>query len=290
MDRRTWVSEPNYCICCMKETQWQTRTRLPSVLFGCAAEIQRCSECGLGRTLPPPETSGDYYDDNPHYDVQFSSQRDLYRRFARELLSTLDGMVEPAGKRLLDVGCGGGFLVEAASAAGFLAEGIDANRNMVNWCIQRGLNVRQGDVTMLKRTGRRYDVIVLSAILEHVYEPEKLLGDCKSLLTGDGVLLIAQASCDGLLPLAFPWGWYGWQPKEHFWHFTPDSLRKLAGQSGFLCARTVRTTLYHPWFMSGGIKVIVGRNIAALLARLGQALGKGDAFNMILRPNPDGES
>jgi len=272
------------CICCLKEGRWKVHTRLPAMLFERQVEILCCCECGLGRTSPPPETGGDYYDDNPHYNEQFSSQQNLYRKFAEELLSTLDGLVEPGGKRLLDIGCGGGFLVEAATAVGFQAEGIDANRNMVNWCMDRDMQVQQGDVTLLKKGSKRYDIIVLSAILEHVLEPKKLLCDCRGLLSDGGILLIAQASYDGFLPSLFPWGWYGWQPKEHFWHFTPDSFARLAGESGFSCIRTVRTTLYHPWFAQGGIKVIVGRNIATILARLGQFLHKGDAFNMILTP------
>ena len=279
--------DSEHCICCLKESRWKVQTRLPAVLFERPAEILRCCECGLGRTSPPPETGGDYYDDNPHYDEQFSSQRELYRKFAEELLSTLDGIVEPDGKRLLDIGCGGGFLVEAAATAGFQAEGIDANRNMVNWCRERGLQVQQGDVTMLKKDNRCYDVIVLSAILEHVSEPKKLLNDCRELLSDGGILLIAQASYDGLLPSIFPWGWYGWQPKEHFWHFTPHSLTRLASQVALEDIRTVRVTLYHPWFITGGVKVIAGRNIAAILGRLGQFLGRGDAFNMVLRPTQE---
>ena len=278
------MPNPGWCVCCQRETSWKVQTRLPAALFGKQAQILRCCECGLGRTLPAPETGGRYYDDNPHYDEQFSSQRILYHKFAKDLLSTLDHLIKPDGKHLLDIGCGGGFLVEAAQAMNFEAEGIEANKNMVTWCVERGLQVRQGDVTTLKRSNKRYDVIVLSAILEHVPEPEQLLRDCKQLLSPAGVMLIAQASYDGLLPKVFPWGWYGWQPKEHFWHFTPDSFAKLASQAGLNSVTTLRNSLYHPWFRKGGLKVLVGRNAAAVLARLGLLLGKGDAFNMVLAP------
>jgi len=282
------VPNPAWCICCLRETRWKVQVQLPAFIFDKSAQILCCCECGLGRTFPSPETGGTYYDDNLHYDEQFSSQHVLYREFAEDLLSTLDELVKPDGKCLLDIGCGGGFLVEAAETAGFKAEGIEANKNMVQWCVDRGLQVQQGDVTMLKNSNRRYDVIVLSAILEHVSEPQKLLRNCRQLLSTEGVLLIAQASYDGLLPTFFPWGWYGWQPKEHFWHFTPGSFAKLASESGFESSRTVRTSLHHPWFSEGGVKVLVGRNIAAVLARLGQFLHKGDAFNMVLVPVEEG--
>jgi len=170
------------CICCLKEGRWKVHTRLPAMLFERQVEILRCCECGLGRTRPAPETGDTYYDDNPHYDEQFSSQHTLYREFAEDLLSTLDGLVKPDGKRLLDIGCGGGFFVGAAGVAGFKAEGVEANKKLVKWCVDRGLQVQQGDVTMLKKSSKPYDVIVLSAILEHVSEPQKLLRNCRQLL------------------------------------------------------------------------------------------------------------
>jgi len=253
-------------------------TRLPAFIFGIRAEILRCRECGLGRTLPPPEISELFYEENVRYDELFSSRYVLYKKFAVSLLSALDGLVKANGKRLLDVGCGGGFLVEAAQDMGFRAEGIEANHNLVEWCKRRNLKVRGGDVSMLEETGEHYDVVVLSAILEHVLEPQLLLASCKNLLAPGGIMLISQASYDGLLPKVFPWGWYGWQPKEHFWHFTPGSMRLLLNGIDLAVAYERREGLYHPWFLSGGIKEIVGRNIAAMVARIGILFHRGDGF------------
>lgn len=271
------------CICCGKQAEWLRVTTLPSFLFNISAKIVKCSVCGFAKTIPTPEVEDAFYEDNIRYEDLFIKDADLYRGFARKLLSTLDGLIEPDGKRLLDVASGGGFVVEVAQELGFTAQGLDANARVVKWCQKRGLNVRNDDVTKLSNVGEDlYDVIILSAIIEHLPNPEDLILSCKSLLKPGGVILVHQAIYDGLLPRFFPWGWYGWQPKEHFWHFTPNSLQKLFEHLGLRVIYTVRDSCYHPWFIKGSIKELVGRNIAACIARVGEKCNQGDSFNLVV--------
>lgn len=274
-----------YCVSCGTQTEWVRRSRLPAVLFGIDAHVLRCRDCGIGRTVPEPALSGSHYEENERYETTFTARADRYRGFARHLLRSLDGLVDPDGRRLLDVGCGGGFLVEAARERGYRAEGIEANDAVVAWCRSRGLDVRAGDVDLLDRYGGApYDVIVLSAILEHLKSPDGLLDACRRLLAPEGLILVSQASFDGLLPRLLPWGWYGWQPREHFWHFTPASLARLAARAGLQPVRVVQGSLHHPWFTRGTPKELIGRNLAAIVGRIGDRAGLGDSFDAILKP------
>lgn len=273
----------NYeCPCCGNRG-WKLTTYLPAFIFGARADIIVCRACGCGATWLPPSLNAGYYQANQGYSDLFTQKGALYVDFAKSLLKTLDGIIKPEDRNLLDVGCGGGFLVQAATDMGMVAEGLEANESMVAWAKQRGLDVSQGSVQQLKEAGKRYDVIVLSAILEHLDSPQELLQACRDILSDGGVVLVSQASFDGLLPKVFPWGWYGWQPKEHYWHFTPASFIKLGERSGYKAVKLVRGSLYHQWFGSGGIKVIVGRNVATLLAKFGNVLNRGDSFNVVLK-------
>ena len=275
-----------YCLCCDAERRWVWHTWLPRFLFGTAATIQHCRTCGFGRTVPPPRPEETYYEVNVRYDSLFQERLELYRGFAQTLLATLDGVVEPAGgTRLLDVGCGSGALVEAAQEAGFTAEGVEANGNMVEWCRERNLRVTRGNALDVRaRTDGVYDVVVLSAILEHVRDPVALLRACTACLAPGGHLLISQATFDGLLPRVFPWGWYGWQPREHYWHFTPTSFRGMAARADLETVDLVRRSLHHPWFARGSVSELVGRNLAAAIARIGHRFGGGDSLKIVLRP------
>lgn len=270
------------CPCCGGNL-WKSATHLPSFIFGESVDIIVCRACGCGATWQPPSLNAMYYQENQSYSNLFTQKEVLYSGFAKSLLKTLDGIIKLENKTLLDVGCGGGFLVQAAADARMVAEGLEANENMVNWARQKGLNVSLGSVRQLKEAGRRYDVVVLSAILEHLDDPHELLQSCREILNIGGVVLVSQASFDGLLPKIFPWGWYGWQPKEHYWHFTPSSFAKLAERAGYTTVKLERCSLYHQWFIKGGVKIIVGRNVATLIARLGSLINRGDSFNTVLK-------
>lgn len=272
----------NNCICCGTAAEWKEVTSLPTFLFGLPSEIFRCIECGLGKTSPEPKTTIEYYEDNKNYDALFTKGKDLYESFARNLLGQIKEKAIGKNNKLLDIGSGGGFLVSAANKMGFLAQGIDANRSVIQWAKSQGLPVEQGDVEEKILNHEQYDVVVLSAVLEHLSNPKLLLLQCKELLKPGGILLVSQASYDGLLPKLFPWGWYGWQPEEHFWHFTPDSFKRLASSCDLNVIRCERNSLYHDFHFSGGLKTIVGRNLATLIARLGVKVGRGDNFDCIM--------
>lgn len=236
-------------------------------------------------TSPRPSAQFDHYKNNENYVHQFLTKGHKFLGFARELLSTLEGIITPVGSSLLDVGCGGAFVVETAKEKGFIAQGIEANSALVKFAKNRGLDVENDDICKIKNRKYFYNVIVLSSVLEHVENPINLLMDCKELLAKNGVILISQASYDGLLPRLFPWGWYGWQPQEHYWHFTSKSFSMLVNNSGFNVIKIKRKSLHHPWFSSGPLKILVGRNLAAVLARIGNLIGMPDSFDIIIAPN-----
>jgi len=235
----------------------------------------QCSNCTVGRTLPAPEAGLEYYKDNARNDDLFTHRAPIYKKFAEEILTHLDILHSSKG-RLLDFGCGGGFVVEAAMQHGYYAQGIEPNLAMCSWCAERGLDVTSKNIDQLASENAPYDVIIFSSVLEHLENPFETLQSCLRILAPGGVIVIAQASYAGLLPRLFPWGWYGWQPKEHFWHFSPTSLRKLCQRCNLQEIALIRGSLHHPWFVKGNLDVLIGRNLAALLARLGNAWGMGD--------------
>lgn len=270
------------CLVCGGVSGWKHVVSLPFLLFRRNAQIVKCLDCGVGRTFPAPDISVNYYVNNDRNDVLFTERAVIYRYFAEELLSNLMKVSDTTGS-LLDFGCGGGFIVEAASRLGYQAEGVEANLAMVHWCQSRGLRVHQKEIAQLVEEGRKYDVIVFSAVLEHLSDPYSVLVACKQLLVPSGIIVISQASYDGLLPRLFPWGWYGWRPLEHFWHFTPYSSTLMCARCDMYPAHLIRGNLHHPWFRQGTFLELIGRNFAALIARIGLRIGKGDSFYLFVK-------
>ena len=101
---------------------------------------------------------------------------------------------ELLGKRVLDIGCGGGILSEALSNLGAEVIGIDASEKTIGIAKAHGKNVgskvkyiqTSTDELMISGSYGDFDVITCLEMLEHVPTPEKTIMDCSSLLNVNG--------------------------------------------------------------------------------------------------------
>ena len=98
------------------------------------------------------------------------------------------------GKKILDVGCGGGILAEAMGQLGGEVTGIDASPNTIGVAKAHSKSVNSG-VTYKQKTieefiatnpDEKFDVITCLEMLEHVPSPLGVIQSCSSLLNDDG--------------------------------------------------------------------------------------------------------
>jgi 2-polyprenyl-3-methyl-5-hydroxy-6-metoxy-1,4-benzoquinol methylase len=90
--------------------------------------------------------------------------------------------------RYLDVGCGGGVVVNAFQQAGWEAIGIDLNIKAVSAGKNKGLDLRA--VSIEDQTLGKFDLISALHILEHIHSPKQFLHRCAKGLVEGGYLLI----------------------------------------------------------------------------------------------------
>jgi 2-polyprenyl-6-hydroxyphenyl methylase/3-demethylubiquinone-9 3-methyltransferase len=113
-------------------------------------------------------------------------------------LDYIRSIVNPDGRRVLDVGSGGGLLAEGMAAAGAQVVGLEPGEATVNAARAHldhsGLAVeyRQGTVEDVpdSETGR-YDLITCLEVLEHVPDPGATIARCADLLRPGGYLFVA---------------------------------------------------------------------------------------------------
>ncbi len=100
---------------------------------------------------------------------------------------------ELAGRRVVDVGCGGGILTESLARAGAEVTGIDVADGPIT--VARLHQAESGiEVTYLKSTaeslaerhGSEFDVVTCLEMLEHVPSPVAVIDACKRLLKPGG--------------------------------------------------------------------------------------------------------
>ncbi|MEX2489455.1 MAG: bifunctional 2-polyprenyl-6-hydroxyphenol methylase/3-demethylubiquinol 3-O-methyltransferase UbiG [Pseudomonadales bacterium] len=102
------------------------------------------------------------------------------------------------GKRVLDVGCGGGILSESLAKAGAIVTGIDVSDAPLNVAKlhkhESGLEIDYRNITVEELSENEpgeYDVITCLEMLEHVPDPESIIAACRKLLKPDGDLFVA---------------------------------------------------------------------------------------------------
>jgi SAM-dependent methyltransferase len=175
----------------------------------------------------------------------------LRNRNNRTLLSALEALV-PRGARLLDVGCGPGFLLGLARDDGLRAEGLEPDANVVQAARSAGVQVREGFFPDALAAGEQFDVIVFNDVLEHIPDLRGALEASWRHLRPGGVLCLNCPSRHGLffrtaaaldrLGLHGPYDrlWQRELSSPHVWYFTPETLHRAAGRAGFAPIRDVR--------------------------------------------------
>jgi 2-polyprenyl-6-hydroxyphenyl methylase/3-demethylubiquinone-9 3-methyltransferase len=113
-------------------------------------------------------------------------------------LSYITGKVDLTGKRVLDVGCGGGILSESMAQAGALVTGIDMGAAPLKVAklhqheSNLNINYQQTTIEDLSDSGvEQFDVITCLEMLEHVPDPGSVIGACKKLLKPGGHLFLS---------------------------------------------------------------------------------------------------
>lgn len=113
-------------------------------------------------------------------------------------LEWIDSLAGIAGKRVIDVGCGGGILAEAMAELGGQVTGIDLSDKALKVAklhlLESGREVEYLAVAaehLAEDRPEGYDVVTCMEMLEHVPEPASTIAACASLCKPGGWLFFS---------------------------------------------------------------------------------------------------
>ncbi|QXL84972.1 bifunctional 2-polyprenyl-6-hydroxyphenol methylase/3-demethylubiquinol 3-O-methyltransferase UbiG [Comamonas sp. NLF-1-9] len=177
--------------------------------------------------------------------------------------------VDVRGKRVVDVGCGGGILTETLAKAGADVVGLDQSELTLQVARQHaaraGLSIDyrlQTVETLAQQEPCSYDVVTCLEMLEHVPDPAAIVQACARLLKPGGHAIFSTINRNFKAWLfAIVGGEYILRILPRGTHdyaklIRPQELRNWAGQAGLKHLRSA-SLMYHP--LSGRFRVAPGK-------------------------------
>lgn len=211
-----------------------------------AFKLYDCPDCGAGFCDPFKNPGAGFYEE--YEDLYPREAQTVTNPMSWEYDECLRRLAGRTGLRLLDVGCGGGAFLHRAKRLGFDVAGIDFDKERLEH-VKKTLgipSVHAGSIQDFARAHpeRRFDVVTIFQVLEHLDEPASWLKTAFDLLAPGGLLFVGVPNRDRSFD---PYvGHYGMaridKPPNHLTRWSARALSGFIGKQGFevLEARSLR--------------------------------------------------
>lgn len=254
--------------------------------------IGQCTNCSLIYLNPMPffEPSAEFSDmslDFQYTQFQYQITEEVLQhdrqQFVRqvEILSQLSGTHLTTG-RFLDIGCGSGSTVRAATDLGWDAVGIDIDQKLIELGkTQHNVDLRCTPLLESGFEGNQFHFIRLRDVIEHLPNPYEALIEVKRLLVPGGLVLIATPNEDSLpTQIRLLTGHQRDQvatvpPPHHVHGFTPKTLRRILDRTGLKVHQIKTTTPVDPDYVTARNMQSASNKLHVLLWNAANLIGKG---------------
>ncbi|HXM98292.1 MAG TPA: class I SAM-dependent methyltransferase [Candidatus Dormibacteraeota bacterium] len=279
--------------------------------FGIAGRYgtRKCKKCGFEQISPTPtvEELKHLYESQYNFAGSENSRYTSWREwflfsFLNRWWMTIDGDIAFHSRRgtgrLLDIGCNEGRGLRLYAANGFTVEGLEFNEIAAMEARRFGFAVHTCSLEALAPENR-FDVAVLSNVLEHSLEPRKMLEKVRHILNPGGQVWISCPNSASWQRSVFGRSWINWHVPFHISYFSQATLQRLLQQSGFAAVERSQITpalwMTQTWiaalfsregritkqlrnpFLTAAF-MLIARGLLFPLAWLGNHAGRGDCL------------
>jgi 2-polyprenyl-3-methyl-5-hydroxy-6-metoxy-1,4-benzoquinol methylase len=223
--------------------------------------VVRCAQCGLGRVDPLPleDDLAAIYDESyvtpgafagiAHqggigsslhvYDRPGGRQASLRwhgARLGRIERFGLNGQHGRSRERLLDVGCGAGYFLDAARAAGWQVTGVELSEPASQVARSLlGLDVFTGALVEAAFSDGAFDLVTMFEVVEHMRDPGAALREANRVLRQGGLLAVEVPNDMDAYRAALASAGNRWWviPPVHLYYFNASTLSRWLLMNGF---------------------------------------------------------
>jgi SAM-dependent methyltransferase len=198
-------------------------------------EMRRCTDCATVFTATLPSTPEEAHDYSTYYEKGNLEVPAFIERRLDQLVAGFDKYRRR--NRWLDVGCGAGALMRAAAERGWTATGTEVSTRAADAVRSPGFDVRLGELETLSLEQGGFDVVSAVEVLEHVSDPDTLIGTARQLLRPGGALYMTTPNGRGIAARLLRTHWSVMSPPEHLQLFSTKGLKSLVTRVGFEIVR-----------------------------------------------------
>jgi SAM-dependent methyltransferase len=199
-------------------------------------DILSCKSCGTLYTAEVPGNLLEHYYDE-YYDEEHLALPAFIVQRLDEIVAGFQSYRQT--NRFLDIGSGGGSLLEAARRAGWTAEGVEVSRTAVEHVRTLGFKVHWGELEGANYPANHFDVVTASEVIEHVADPQAMLKEIARILRPGGVLWATTPHGRGVSARALGLHWEAVIPPNHLQLFSTKGVRMLLDKAGFRRTRII---------------------------------------------------
>ena len=211
--------------------------------YGTTGALWKCQDCGFLEAAELKEVL-QYYNEmvDPEYEATSTVRAIQFKQLLRHCIDWFPPPIGILG--LLDVGSGTGILLKEALNMGLNSEGVEPSKSLCELAKYKGLSVHHGTIPH-PEIRRRFDIITLVDVIEHVSNPVELLGEINRLLKPGGILLLVTPDIHSLVARVMRNQWWHYRV-AHIGYFQKATLKLALNRAGFEITKCFRPLWHLP--------------------------------------------
>ncbi len=222
----------NKCeLCGAKDFKIIEKARDPDYITKDYYYLEECKNCGLARVR------GDFSNNflSKFYSLDYYPQG-IISKIIFDLFSIVRvSKISKYKKRgdVLDIGCGDGRFLLSCKKKGYGVYGIEGSVAARQVAKSKGIFVYSKGFLKENFKGKKFDVITLWQVLEHIDDPNVYLKKIKSILKKEGLLYIGVPNIESSQYKLFRKNWFHLDMPRHLFAYSPKTLRGMLEKNSF---------------------------------------------------------
>lgn len=255
---------------------------------GVETQVVTCKGCGVFYTQPTLIPESNPYDKETA-DEYFSLHDAENKTHRGEILAISAEEILGGTGTMLELGCGRGEFLVGAANRGWKVYGVEMTEAFANVARTHGVEVERSSIQESKLLDQTYDVVLLVAILEHLYDPLETLKRVRNALRPGG-LIIVDVPNESSLTMRFGNMYMRARGRDwsinlsptlspfHVVGFSPASLRQTLESVGFRIHKLVVQKWNNDLPAGKNATQKLERSVMSIVQSVGAYIGMGDGI------------